>query len=323
MKPVNLYFAGAWASKCKKEATLGITNKLVSYMYPEQLESWLAVSGEAPGNIIIDSGAFSAWNKGSEVNLNQYIEYCKQAIHDAEKLNKKVFIVNLDVIPGKKGETASLNKIRKEDNLSVIDQAAKEGYRNLLRMKKGGINNTIIHVFHQGETWEHLERMCEKTNYIGISPANDMSVQSRKDWMRSVFDYMYYHNINVDTHGFAVWMPSVLKEFPFTSCDAATWRILAAWGGIYYPVGGYSNPDFSQNPHILHVSSKKSIKGMGIVTDQKMKMLEKDGYTYEALQSWELRAEINIRYFLGMQKWLNEYRATIEYEPRKSLVGFF
>lgn len=323
MKPVNLYFAGAWASKCKKEATLGITNKLVSYMYPEQLESWLKVSGEAPGNIIIDSGAFSAWNKGSEVNLNQYIEYCKQAIQDAEKLNKKVFIVNLDVIPGKKGETASLNKIRKEDNISVIDQAAREGYRNLLRMKKGGVNNTVIHVFHQGETWEHLERMCEKTDYIGVSPANDMSIQSRKDWMRSVFDYMYHHNINVDTHGFAVWMPSVLKEFPFTSCDAATWRILAAWGGIYYPVGGYSNPDYSQNPHILHVSSKKSIKGMGIVTDQKMRMLEKDGYTYEALQSWELRAEINVRYFLGMQKWLNEYRATIEYEPRKSLVGFF
>jgi hypothetical protein len=42
MQPIKLYFAGAWAgSKCNiEERDLGIKNKLVSYLYPEQLQSW-------------------------------------------------------------------------------------------------------------------------------------------------------------------------------------------------------------------------------------------------------------------------------------------
>jgi hypothetical protein len=317
MKQIKLYFAGAWSGKCKQEEVeLGIRNKLVSFMYPDQLRSWLEVSKDEPGNIMIDSGAFSAWNKGDVVDLDKYIEYAHKAITDGEAAGKKVRVVNLDVIPGKKGESTGLTKNRKTVNKDLVALSAMEGYRNLKTMVKNGI--IPIHVFHQGESFIWLDRMAQHTDYVGISPANDLSSPSRKQWIETTFEYMYRRNINVDTHGFAVWIPSILKDIPWTSCDAATWRLLAAWGGIYVPKGGYSHPDYSVNPFILHVSERKSVKGMGILTQEKVKLLEADGFVIEELQKvWAARASINVKYFLEMEKWINKEKETLDYNPVK------
>ena len=79
MKLIKLYFAAAWSStenSAAHEIDAGISNKLVSFLYKYQLEDWAQSSEGKEGNIIIDSGAFSAWNKGSFVNIDEYIEYC-------------------------------------------------------------------------------------------------------------------------------------------------------------------------------------------------------------------------------------------------------
>lgn len=305
---ISLYFAGPiWKKRFADDIDLGevIQNKLSAYSYPTQLDEWFACSAGKCGKIIVDSGAFSAWSKGIELDINAYIQYCLKMIYTGKKEQKEVRVVNIDVIPGKKGQSALLNRVRSCENTNVIETAAREGFRNLRRMVKAGIKP--IHVFHQGESWKWLHKMVEYTDYIGISPANDMSVLSRKEWMLSVFEYMDKHNIDVKTHGFAVWMPSILKTLPFTSCDAATWRIAAAWGNIYYPVGGFSNPDYSVDPLILQVSKQKNIKGLGILTKEKLKMFESDGYSFEYLQDFKNRALVNVRYFLGLENWLKKY----------------
>ena len=319
MKPIKLYFSGGCKGKsAKEEVELGVRNKLVSYFYPEQLESWFEISKGIEGSVMIDSGAYSAWTRGVEIDLGKYIEYCQEMIHRGKQEGKEVLVVNLDVIPGKKGQTRSLSKIRSPANISVIEEAAEKGYQNLKKMIKAGLKP--IHVFHQGEDWKWLHKMVELTDYIGISPANDLCVDARKKWIVSVFEYMYKHNIEVDTHGFGVWMSPILKSLPFTSCDAVSWMLLAAMGSINYPVGGFSNPDYSQIPHSLHVSARLSSKGLGKLTKEKLKMLEQDGYTYEDLQDWETRCRVNIRYFVEFEKWLNEYRKDKTFRPRPSLL---
>ena len=46
--------------------------------------------------LLIDSGAFSAWTQGKEINLvDDYIDFCLQYIDIADA------VVNLDVIPGR------------------------------------------------------------------------------------------------------------------------------------------------------------------------------------------------------------------------------
>lgn len=322
MKPIKLYFAGAWGGGGKSEAAVrdcGVKNKLVSYVYPSQLSGWFEVTKNTPGNIMVDSGAFSAWNKGKEIDLGAYIEYAHEAIRKGEELNKKVYIVNLDVIPGQVGQTRGLIKNRKKDNRDLIEQAAKQGYKNMHTMLRNGI--TPIHVFHQGEDWKWLDRMLGHTNYIGISPANDLGVSVKKRWIESVFEYLYKKNADVDTHGFAVWMVSVLRKFPWTSCDAATWRLLAAWGGIMYPRGGFSSPDYSKPPLTLAVSEKRNCKGVGLLTPQLIKMLAEDGYSYEELQHWSQRAALNIRYFLELEKWLNKEKTQKEFKPKNLHLG--
>jgi len=321
MKPIKLYFAGSFTGSTSKsiEVELGVRNKLCSYVYPNQFTSWLDVSAEVPGNIIIDSGAFSVWKSGKEIDLDAYVDYAKEAIRKGKERNKNVRIVNLDVIPGKVGQSTGLNRNQKKENRAIIDEAAKEGYKNLIKMLRRGV--TPIHVFHQGESWKWLNKMIEKTDYIGISPANDMSIPAKKEWIRSVFEYLERNNVKVDTHGFAVWMPTILRDFPWTSCDAATWRLVAAWGCIYYPQGGFQNPDYSKPPLILSVSEKRVGKGLQAATPGKLRILERDGYSYEALQKWERRAEVNIRYFLGLQEWLNKKKARTEFRARTK--GFF
>lgn len=320
MEPVTLYFAGSESGiegglNSAKDKGFTIHNRLVSYMYPKDFWEWLKYTGDEPGQVILDSGAFSAWNRGKIIDVGEYIAFCKQAQRAAKIHNKKLKIVNLDVIPGRKGMTAQLNKIDNTgNNRRIINDAASRGYQNLVRMKDEGI--TPIHVFHQGEDWEWLHKMVELTDYIGVSPANDISIISRLLWMRRVFEYMYEHNIKVKTHGFAVWMVPVLKHLPFTSCDAATAVLLAAWGGVYYPIGGFSNPDYSRTPHMWSPSERKSYKGVGAFSPVKMEFIEKDGYTFDDLQKWWVRTEINIRYMLGFEKWLATYRATEEFKPR-------
>lgn len=317
MKPIKMYFAGLWSGRQNEEVKIGIKNKLLSYVRRSDIELWLKVSEGLPGNIIIDSGAFSVWSRGATVDLGEYIEFCQEMIHRGKQEGKEIRVVSLDVIPGQQGKTDNLHKIRNPTNLALIEEAAQEGYNNLKKMVNAGLKP--IHVFHYGEDWKWLHKMVELTDYIGLSPTKYPCVAARKEWLISVFEYMYKHNIDVDVHGFAVFMPTILKILPFTSCDATTWQLAGGLGRIYVPVGGFSNPDYSQTPLIVNVSERICVKGLDDLTKEKLKMLERDGYSYEDLQRHEVRCRINIRYFLELEKWLNEYRADKSFRCRTKL----
>lgn len=322
MKPITLYYAGSESGiegglRNSKTLGFGVQNRLTSYLYPREFFQWLKYSEGEPGSIILDSGAFSAWNNNQVIDIDKYIIYSKKAIIAGAEAGKTVHVVNLDVIPGKVGESASLSKLDNGENEIIINKAAEEGFANLMRMKAEGI--TPIHVFHQGEHWEWLHRIAEETDYVGISPANDLSVRSRVLWMLSVFEYMYEKKIKVRTHGFAVWMLPVLKHLPFTSCDAATCILLAAHGGFYYPVGGFKRPCYQVSPYTFHPGSRKATEGIGDFTPRVIQMFNEDGYTFEMLQDWKIRTEINIRYVNGLEKWVNEYRPTFTFRPRIKL----
>lgn len=321
MKPIKLFFAGAWTPK----TDLGVHNRLVSFHYPRDFHNWIKMTGGKKGEVILDSGAFSAWNKGKIVNLDEYITYIKEAQESSLKHNKTLHVVNLDVIPGEAGKTKSLNKIigSKDDliaNKRVINEAAKQGYKNLKKLKRNGINP--IHVFHQGEDFKWLDRMVELVDYIGVSPANDMPQESKKTWMQSVFEYMYKRNINVKTHGFAVMVPELLKTLPWTSCDAISWRMIAATGKVLYPKEGY-DVDLPLNIDkpfsAIAVGSLKSYKGYFKNNTNLLQLFEKEGYTYDDLQRYVVRECINVRTYLYFEKWLNRFRKEFKYKVTNKL----
>ncbi len=315
MKPFKLYFAGDWSgveTSDRTKITCEVTNRLVTFAYPKLFENWLSVAKNDKGNIILDSGAFSAWNKGSKIDIKKYIEYCLIAQIRAEEEGKKIYVVNLDVIPGKVGTTKNLQQFTNKNNKKEIDRAAKEGFMNMKKMVENKIQP--IHVFHQGEGWKWLDRMLKYINYIGISPANDMSINSKRKWIYSVFSYLHKNNIKVKTHGFAVASSDVLQEFPWSSCDAASWRLSAAMGSIYYPNKGFSSSDYTKMS-VIYISNTKGNN----ISKYLIKLLKKDGYSIDSLQTFGARAMFNIRYFLGLEKCINEKKKTIDFIPRNTL----
>ena len=338
MRQINLYIAGSLGVEktfTKNLVKETLPNRLVSFAYPTHLNEWLELTGNKKGNVLIDSGAFSAWNRGQVIDLDEYIAYCHDGIEKCEKQRKNVRVVCLDVIPGKKGETANLGrKTGHKDvlkrNKDLINDAARRGYENMMHMKEAGI--TPIHVFHQGEDWMWLDKMLEQTDYIGISPANDLPSASRNKWMESVFEYLYKNGCDHKTHGFAVNAYDIIKRMPWESCDAASWVLSAAYGNVFVPMKGYITPDFSRKGHVLKISSRPgkpqegkeemlSPKFTTTVTPYMKELLEQTGYSLEEIQSdYNIRKLLNARYLKLMQRWLNEYKKTHEYRPKRTLL---
>ena len=323
MKPIKLFFAGSVnAGLATSISNAGVRNRLVTYAYPREFQVWLETIPQE-GSVIIDSGAFSAWNRGKHISIKEYITYCQQCLETAKEYNKTIHVVNLDVIPGKAGGTKALNacigsEIQLKQNKDLINSAAARGFQNLKRMKREGI--TPIHVYHQGEDWRWLEKMVEQTDYIGISPANDMPSISKKKWIYSVFEYMYKRGIEVRTHGFAVWVFDLMKELPWTSCDAATWLISAGLGNVYIPNGGYTDTiDFSRGSssffqlRITDRDEKTASEALDSV-------VETTGFSYDELKVYKNRFVVNCKFFLAMEKWLNGYKETNDYKPKSSLL---
>jgi hypothetical protein len=193
----------------------GVKNYLFSYAYSNELERRIPDLDETD-NLIVDSGAFTMWTKGKEVNLDEYIEFCKKIKAIAKC---KISFVNLDVIPGSFGHKPS-----KED----IEKGAEKGWANYEKMTKAGLK--VIHIFHQHEDFKWLDRLKESSDYIGISPANDLSIQLRLNWL----DKVYAHIKNeVKTHCFGLTSPRAALRYPFYSCDSSTWLMGSRFATFY------------------------------------------------------------------------------------------
>lgn len=313
MKPIKLYFAAGGGAYLDILGKCEVKNLLFSYAYNDILYNWMKKRESLDNenfNLIIDSGAFTVWRKGREIDIQEYINF----LHQVKSLCKAdIKVVNLDVIPGKFGETKKIYK----DKLK-IEEAAKKGYENLIIMLENGIEP--IHVFHQGESFKWLDKMVEKVSYIGISPANDVYTYiNKKKWLDDVFDYLEKHQIKVDTHGFGVWSPNILLEYPWTSCDSLTWLMLGVYGNVYYVKGGYANPQLNRDFNtikIIPVSQKRR----NIINPSLIKYYEKEGYTEADLKNTKKRIEINVKFFLALERWINKEKESFCYSIKNKLL---
>lgn len=151
-------------------------------------------------NVIIDSGAFSVWNKGGTIDINKYLAFCKSCPQDW-------WFINLDVIP-KTGST-------KED----IEICCQQGYENFLFLKQH-IKN-VMPVYHYGDNIEWLHKFIELSDYIGISPANDTHENIKREFLKSVFEVT---KSEIKTHGLGYSSFNGLSMFPFYSVDSISWK---------------------------------------------------------------------------------------------------
>lgn len=190
--------------------------------------------------LMLDSGAFSAWTRAQSISVYDYIEFIKYYGHLFNS------VVSLDVIPGEYGK----RKTQKD-----IQTALEQSYENHLIMKDAGLKP--IPIFHQYEDMSYLERMIEDgEDYIGISPTGD-NISMNLRWFENVFNVITDSDGYpiVKTHGFGVTSIPIMLRFPWYSADSLSWVMQSGFGCVLVPPEGEDGkPDYTKNPISVSVT---------------------------------------------------------------------
>ncbi len=245
-------------------------------------------------NIFLDSGAFSAWTRGTEIDIDEYCEYIRANIEHLE------VYASLDVIPGSPVKPATKND---------RDSAASQSWKNYLYMKEQGLNP--IPVYHYGEHFKWLDNMLEYgCEYIGIGGLVGLSTPIRKQWLDQVFTAITDQDGKpiVKTHGFGMTAIPLIFRYPWYSVDSIAWIRVAQNGGIYFPKTDKSKEFmFDTTPVALAVSKDspamkkegKHYKSLGPASVEIVKKwLDFCGTCIDEVESnYHYRALVNATYF--------------------------
>lgn len=152
----------------------------------------------------LDSGAYTAFHAGKAIDLNEYIDFCRELLA-TDKTLEEVFA--LDVIGDWKASA-----------------------KNTEKMWAAGV--PAMPVFHPGEPWSALYEMAKTYPKIAFG-CGSFRGKARQEWVEQVFARTWPKKI----HGLAVGDEKTILSFPFHSCDASTWILRAQGFGAWHLYG--------------------------------------------------------------------------------------
>jgi hypothetical protein len=163
-------------------------NILISYFYLKAVEKVRPLADFKGHRMMLDSGAYSAYNSGKSVDIDALIEESKKPIWDEA--------VGLDVIGDAEGS--------RKNARYMADKGSK-----------------AFPVFHIGDPWDLLKEYCDKFDKIGLSCRFGEPVNESLAWYDECFARQWPHKF----HSFGWIVESMLMRFPFHSADASTWAL--------------------------------------------------------------------------------------------------
>lgn len=179
-----------------------------------------------PKAILLDSGAFTAWNKGEKTTVDDVKRKYSKFIEQAGDLFEEIWGINLDVIPGERG---------RDPTQEELDEAVRVSDINYEILTKE-FGNIILPVFHQGESPARLEECVAqvdgKHNYICVSPRNDLPEGKRVEWSRDSHALLKSKWPHIMTHGLATTGNRMVRTVPWYSGDSAAWVQHGGYGMI-------------------------------------------------------------------------------------------
>lgn len=179
-----------------------------------------------PKAIMLDSGAFTAWNKGEETTVDDVKRKYSKFIELAGDMFDEIWGINLDVIPGEKGRDPTSDELKRAVEVSDINF-------EILVKEFGDI---ILPVYHQGESIARLRECVEQvdgnSNYICISPRNDLAEGYRVKWSRDAHSELSQNYPHIMTHGLATTGNKMVRTVPWYSGDSAAWVQHGGFGMI-------------------------------------------------------------------------------------------
>lgn len=307
----NIYFAGA-----QFETEVGIDIRknnrcvLLSQLNDRStINKWIEEFKLNPSSqcqLFIDSGAFSAWTKGKEIDVDEYIDFINK--------NKDYITIaaSVDKIPGepRTSEVASPEQ---------VVQAAEQTWENFLYMRSKIIDKSkLLYTFHTGEPWEFLKQALEykdeygKIDYIAFGGLVGKNKDIQKAFIDKCFEIIKASsNPNIKVHGFGLTRLGYLEQYPFYSADSTAWLMTAINGSIFSKWGTLKVSDRSIYRED-HVNNK-----LEAGQEEIKKYLESKGFVLDELMNNDLkRQEWNYKYLCD---WADDYKFTQNIGKNKKL----
>ena len=219
---MKLYLAGIYTANFKIGGSLynrltenekrqreSATNLLESYHYIHR--QTFVDSIRADGRkVFLDSGAFSAFTKGVEVDLPKYCDYIKR---------------NKDIIEHVDGTLLA----------SVLDGIGDplKTWRNQLAMEQLGVRP--LPCFHYGEDERYLEWYIANYDYITLGGMVPISTPQLKLWLDRIWEKYLTDGSGrprIKVHGFGLTTVSLMERYPWYSVDSSSWVQTARVGGM-------------------------------------------------------------------------------------------
>lgn len=202
---MKIYLAGGQTSWREQ---LEHHHLLVSYAEKRQLQI-LDTDWQTEG-LLLDSGAFTVWRQGREVDLAAYIEFIKRHRHHLDGY------FALDVIPGEPGRAPTADEAK---------AATEQSFTNLSTMQEAGLSP--IPVYHEGETMGVLDTLVAQGHeLIGLGGTASRGRPELVDWLLPIFERHPQQRF----HGLAMTQKRIIEHLPFYSVDSTSWLNLARYG---------------------------------------------------------------------------------------------
>lgn len=157
--------------------------------------------------LFLDSGAFSAFTQGVEIDIDEYIQFIK----DHEDL------------------------IAVYANLDAIGDPVKT-LKNQAYMESKGLSP--MPCFHYGEDEEYLCQYLIGYNYIALGGMVPISTKDLIPWLDRIFSKYICDKDGMPTvqiHGFGLTSLPLMLRYPWYSVDSTSWVMTGRMGGVYVP----------------------------------------------------------------------------------------
>jgi hypothetical protein len=254
---IDIYLAGSYTEYADPQLCESGYNRLANYYNDKNLvEYWC--SHEHKGKFLLDSGAYSAFKSNKTIDTDAYIHYVNE--HDA----------GIDMF-------IQLDSIAKSDDgnyggdLSASAELSWENYQYMLKHVKS--KKHLLPVFHQGEPFSALRRMCEhKLNgkyidYICLSPFGGVKAVK---WLKQCYYQISFYKNKPKTHILGMLRLDDFSTMPVTSADGATWILQGRCGTLMTPFGSIPiSEDRTGAKDHLNQRSQSSQKRLAAYVEEK------------------------------------------------------
>ncbi len=223
---MKLYVAGAYAANFGLKGTvfsrlaenekwqrLQVKYILESYHYVYR-KSFVEKMRADGVKIFLDSGAFSAFTMGVDVDMEAYCRYIQE---------------NRDILETVDGMVCA----------SVLDGIGDplQTYRNQLAMESLGVRP--LPCFHYGEDERYLDYYIANYPYITLGGMVPISTSQLYHWLDRIWEKHLVDGAGrpkVKVHGFGLTTMALVERYPWYSVDSSSWVQVARTGSMMlYP----------------------------------------------------------------------------------------